>query len=323
MPNFSGVTYGNIRNPRILELRYATSGANFSHATESGVIGLRKPAKMSIKTKGVKDYAGRSLSNSYDVKVDAELLQTNLATTLNMYKLSKGLHQLRVKNANGEYYSFIDNAGTIGTPTGSALVGMSWEFSLSDTERSLKLSWETALFDTEYDWIAANASAAAAGGTGGTTGGLTALTYDRTKYIRPGIIDVLINGNSVGVFQKPKISIKSKVEGDRRDYRNRPIPQSVECKSEVTMLQSAAAEIRAAIQAGNNDYTIAFKTANDETIQFVTGANSLNFEQMAGDAENNVKLTFEGEIPYNITEGTPNSIDIGVGSSTTWTLNLV
>jgi len=320
---FQGINDSNIRSQRFLSINYATAGFAFNHATEAGLIGLRKPAKLSIKSKGTKDYAGRSITDSYEVKVDADLLQTTFPYWLNIYKLSKAYHQLQLKNANGEYYPFVNNGGTIGTPTGSALVGLGWEFNLSDTERSLKLNWETMLFDTEYTWMMNNVGSGSTGGSSGTTGGLTAMAYDRSKYIRPGIIDILINGVSIGRFQKPKISIKSKVEGDRKDYRNRPIPQSVECKSEVTLLQSAAADIKGAIEAGNADYTIAFKTANDETIQFVTGANSINFEHMAGDTENHVKLTIEGSVPYNLSEATPNAIDIGVTASTTASFNLL
>jgi hypothetical protein len=313
-----GVVYGNYQIPRYAQITYATAGFGFNHATEAGSVGLRKTGKLTKKAIGPKDVAGRTITDKIDVQIEAEMLQTRIADLKNMYLLSKGYHQLLLQTNSGMYYAFTDNTGTFASPTGSALVGLNWDFEVTDKDRSLKCTWNTQMANTEWDWILTNSGSAATGSSGGTSGGLTAHAYARANYDRSGINSVTINGVDIGFFKDPKISLKSK-EVDK-DTRNRQLPCLIDVACEVTMLQTKANDLLAVSTDEQQEYTVIFNTWNDEIFKFTTGAVSITGETEISDEHTMTKLVFEGLIPYS---DDTSAVDLGTTDAATAEFKLI
>jgi hypothetical protein len=316
---FQGRVGTNIRTAKIPEIKYARDGFLFAHATEAGEVGLREEGVMTYKTNMVKDSAGRSIIDSYDYEITAKGLSTAFAALRNAYLLSKAPHQLRVKNGNGEYYNFVGNGGTFGTPTGSSLVGLSFKFRIDDKSRTLEYKWSCRVANTEHEWIYGNITAQT-GNTGGSAYPLAAAaSAARSQYRRSNISQITVNAVNVGIFKDPVIEIESTGQPDNRQAI---VGDKIKVKVEWTMRQAAAADILGAASANDNDWTTSFTTFNDETITFATGAILIVSEFQGSDKEFYVKCVGEAEIPYNAVEATPNSIDIGVTTPTTLTISL-
>lgn len=317
---FQGRAGTNIRSAKVTEIKYARDGFLFAHATEAGEVGLREEGVIKYKTNNVKDSAGRLIIDSYDYEITAKGLSTSFAALRNAYLLSKAPHQLRVKNNNSEYYNFIQNDGTFGTPTGSGLVGLTWKFRIDDKSRTLEYKWTCRVANTEHEWVYTNAAAASTGTTGGSAYPLTAAaSAARSQYRRSNIKDITVNAVNVGIFKDPVVEIEATGQPDNRQAI---VGDKIKVKVEFTMRQASRLDILGAASSNDNDWNITLTTFNDETITFATGAMLLVSEFQGSDKEYYVKVMGEAEIPYNASETAPNSIDIGVTTATTLTVSL-
>lgn len=312
---FQGTVYTNVQNYRIAELLYATDGFAFNHATEAGTIGLRKNTKLTRKVSGPVDAAGRPIVDRVECTIEGEGLQTGLLNLKNARTLSSAFHQLRVKDDSGKYFNFVSFAGTFGTPTGSQLVGLNFEFMLSTSERTLKYTWETAMANTQWDWILTNSTGAQTGGTGGTSGGLTASAYSRANYKRSNIKSVTCDGVNIGVFKDFKLTLKS--DATNRDNWNRPINRQMTAEMEVVMLQTSKDDLLGvSTTAEQLDKAWVVTTAEDEVITFDTGALGVYGESEAGDENAFTKLSLKGNFPYS-------TAAVNIASATAATFSLV
>jgi hypothetical protein len=220
---------------------------------------------------------------------------------------------------NGLYVNFVDNTATFASPNGSALLGLTAEFSITDKDRSIKGTWETYLADTEFAWIWANSDEAHAGGSSGTSLGLTAGDYDRSHYVRSGFKGVTIAGVALasGVFSDPKLTLK--LVGTQQDDLNRSLTCFMDVDGEFSFLQTALADLQAGLTSSQTSQTIVFNTRNDETIT-CTGSVSFSGSPYFGDDKTYQKATFKGRIPFNIDDESPDAIDIQAAAMT---LNLI
>lgn len=314
---FSGIAYANIRNTRLTEIRYAASGLPFNHSTDSGAIFLREPGKIEVKAQSVTGWRKGDYPNAYDVTISVPYLQTSIPEMKVIYRLSKALHQLRVKNQNGEYYNFIANTETQAAVNGSKLLGLKFKFIIDKDKRNCELTWQGRLTKPELDWLWDNISAAQSGATGGTSGLVTSLSADRSKFQRGNFTKILIDGVEIGVFKDAKVEMESM---GIEDQWNRPINQKLMVNVEATMHQVAEADLRAALAAAEEHVAINLYCANDDIIQIDSGAVMITPEYELGDDLFQIKLVGKGEIPYNYNETTPTGIDWG--DATVGTLRL-
>lgn len=326
MGAYQGVNYRNYQVPRFAKITGATAGFAFNHATEAFSFGLRKPGKLTKRTIPVMDAAGRPITDKIACTLELDALQQRIADVLNMHKLVlSGPHQWLFQTAKGIYLAFVDNdtgGGTFGTPVGSALMGGNYEFVVTGTDRTLRYMGACSMANTEWDWMWTNSGSAASGGSSGTTAGLVAHPYARGNYIRSGINSVTINGVNVGVFNSPRVSIKTEGSSDGNDFRDRPIPAFGRGACSFRMLQGTANDILGNSTAEQNDYTIQFGTWNDEIIKFTTGAAGLYVSsQEVSDSAAFCEVSVEGLFP--LIPNDQSSMDIGVGTSTTLECKLV
>lgn len=309
-----GRNYNNVKDYRLSEIIYATDGFAFNHATEAGNIGLRTSGKLTRKPVGPTDAAKRPIVDQVEVNIEATGLQTGLLNLKNAVYLCSHYHQLRVKDSAGRYFNFVDFAGTFGTPTGSTLLGLDFEWVLGQSERTQKYMWKANMANTVWDYILTNSTAAASGGASGTSGGLTASAYARSAYKRSNIKDITIDGISIGVKKDFKLTLKSQAVNN--DEWNRPLSRAIMCEMEVIMLQTDKDDLLGvSTTAEQLDKAIVITTAEDETITFAAGALGVYGETESGDENAFTKLTFAGEFPI--------SSGINIASATAATFSLV
>ncbi len=326
MGAYQGVNYRNYQVPRFAKVTGATAGFAFNHATEAFSGGLRKPGRLVKRTIPVMDAAGRPVADKIGCTLSLPMLQTRLADVLNFHKLIlSGPHQWLFQTAKGIYLAFTDNdtgGGTFTTPVGSSLMGGNYEFVITGTERFLNYEGACEMANTEWDYMWTNSGSAAGGGSSGTTAGLTAHPYARGNYQRSGIASLSINGVAPGVFNNPRVSIKTESSEDGNDFRGRPVPAFGVAQCSFRMLQGAALDILGNSTAEQNDYTIQFGTWNDETIKFTTGAAGLYVSnQNVGDDSTMCEVTVQGKFPLIAND--TSSMDIGVGSASVLECKLV
>jgi hypothetical protein len=315
---FQGISGPNTRTARWTEVKYAGPGGAIGHATESGDIGLREDFTLAFKPNSTKSHDARNHIESYDVTATGKGLNTSMAALLNAYLLSKTVHQCRFKNANGEYYSFVDNGGTMATPTGSCKLGLTWKFRIDDKQRSLEYKWTGLLSDTEYEWIFTNVAVATTGSSAGSALGLTASAYAPDQHIRGNFRSITVNGVNVGLFKDPSFELEST---GQPDHLKRLVGDKIKVKVEFTMRQAKKEDALAGSSANSNDWDLVLTTWNDETIE-ITGP-LITSEFQGSDKEFYIKCLSEAEVPYNAVEATPNSIDIGVTDPATLTITVV
>jgi len=306
-PVFQGVNFTNRRIPRVSEIAFSTYGNPFSSATEGGKFGMREATELDIKPTSSATADGKKALQAYEVAFKAALLQTDIDSLRKVYLLSKYPHNLLITTKQGDHYGFYDNTGPILAPTGTRSVGMKWKFSLSQKDRKIECEWGTSIYRTELAKLFADLGTMIAGPSATNPLALnigTGLEYDIDKFIPAGITGVEINDALVGEISDAKIEAES--DGDK-NIIGQLFCYKVKLKFEVMMKQTSGAEGAAAVWAANKDNTIAFHTSNDEKI-ILTNCASTMPEFKAGDKENYIKISFEGEVSYNNDETAQESI---------------
>lgn len=292
----TGTVDGNIRVPKWTDIYASLDTFTYDHATEATAFGLREDGILTIKPHNRFDHNDRFIRNADDVEFKADLMQTGLGALETMIKLSRRKHQLFLASANGDYFNFTKNTGSATSPTGSALLGVKWKASIEKDTRKIEATWHGRLFKKETVWLYANM-----GTIGGSTGsgagsvGLSAQSYARLGFRESNFIDVLIGGTSVGNFGDAKIEWETK--SMFTDHRNREMCGFLACKAEVTMGQSASAELTDLLSHAELDSNIQFLTPAGETFNFNSGAMTTSPEFTHSDKEANIKVMMQGEVP--------------------------
>lgn len=320
---FQGEKGLNLRQARWQEIIFATKGLTFAHLTDGISKGLRESVTLDAKMKTKVDVAGRLLVDYFDLSIKGKFFEASIDRIKNFYLLSKDLHQLRLKNQKGEYVSLVDDTGTLSTPVGSSLVGTKFKVVIDTNSRHIESESICRLTLKQAEWLVDNFGVASAGGIGGVAVPLTPEGYDpmRTEYSPAGIYKILIDDVNIGLWKDPKLELN--FELGQTDDKGRPFPQFCEVKGEVTMMQVAALDLLATLEAAQVDVPIEFQTMAEDSIICNIGAASVTPDWAMGDKDMMTKLTIQGTIPYNQTEATPNGIDIGVTDPAILALNLV
>lgn len=315
---FQGIAPTHIMIPALAAsnaLKWATRGNLFASSTGEAVAGgLRRPGGLTIEPRTTKDAFEVEYLDKALVKIETDLMQTDVANLLNHYKLSKDNVQARVTTADGQIWNFVVDTGSPGAAAGSSLLSHGFEFTLTDKERTLKTTDQTLITNDQYTWLLANLGTASTGGTGGvSTTGLTAISTARSAYKVSGFdtAKVKIDGVSVGTVKDPKLTIKT--YSHTPDDMERPIYRMLEVSIEVTMLQTAATDLQGMLSTGMLlDKTLTMPTQNGEIFSFSAGAIALMGTPTIKDGDMSIKLAGTARFNYNPDETTPAFVDWGV-----------
>lgn len=290
-----GRVAGNVAPIRIDNLRLATPGFAFAHATESQSPGLRSGFITSVKMIGPTDAAGRNIADSYEAEIKVNFQQTTFDFVKNLFLLSTAPFQAQFQTSNGQWWNFTDNTAGQTTPNGSTLLGMNWNFMIGKEERRVEATLMGRMTQPEVDWLNDNLGSQSSGGSSGTSYGLSAHAYARNKYRRANFESVLIGGNSVGYFSDAKIELKGMGWETHRSALN---VNQVEVTGEVTCRQSSATELAETLIDAESDVAVVFNTLAGETITMSAGAVSISPDPIQiGDEESFIKLAFKGTVP--------------------------
>lgn len=315
---FQGEKGANIRGSRWSEIIFAPRGIAFAGAALKK--GLRDSLEVNIKPSTTPHVTGGLLVNNYDAIIKGRFYETTFDRLHAMYMLIRDFHQVRVMNMKGEYLSFVDDTSEdFDDPEGTELVGATMKFVVEPTARYIDYEGKTQMTHQQAVWLVDNFGAGHAGLTGGTNVFATgAETYDRDKYGVPNFHEIWIGDGGVddadqaaiGIFREGKLELSFEAMGGD-DHKGRPIPDICKIRGEALMRQVAGADILAGITSGQSDKVVQFKLMTGEQV-YLNLAASAHVEWTLGDKEMSGKLIVQGDAPFNINEGAPNSLDIGV-----------
>lgn len=315
---FQNLKYQNYTYPLGTSFTIANRGYAWDAVGDSIEVGMRKSGIVNRKGTYVTDHRQKKILDSVNLEADIDALQTSLGNLFNYMKLSKNPIQFR-SSTYGEYYVHMtENTGSFGTPNGSALAGLGFEFNIDDKDRSIKLKLMAKLHAKEWAWILANWNAPVADATGGTVSlALSANAYDRNQYQYSGIEVIKIGpaGGTlvdIGDFNTPKFNMKSTSKA--KDKRDRDKNRFCMVHGEFMMTQTAAADLLAVKDAELNDMEIEMHTWNDEVISIISAC-SVTHDVEFGDGKTGVKVSLDGEVPYNLIDGSPNTFDFSTPGS--------
>jgi hypothetical protein len=311
-----GSVYANHKPGRAYKVRFATPGFPFINAGtdyESINPGVRYSANVSFESAGPDVANGTSMLDGVVAMLNCESAQTTLVEVKNYYLQWQNPFQAQMQTVGGLWYNFTAEAGTLSTPTGTQLMGGTWEWTIDDERRRLALAAQTYLTSEEYELLLTQTSAAQLGGASGTALGLTDTSATDDNFRRAGFQDVTVNGVSIGVRSKGgnSITIRSAAQGS--DHKTRPLNRFVETEAQFSMLQTSANDLKASLTDRQQNYSIIASTMAGETFKWTTTAASVDFRVSIGDDGENQVLRIKSRHP--IISGV-NAIDWGVGTAT-------
>lgn len=316
LADFQGTVYTGIRSGHFRSIKLATPGFPFTNAGsshESNEIGWRDGAEVVVKTPEVTDATMRKASGlTHEVSGKIPLLQTDIATLRNYHLLSKTGCQMLGTLANGDALSFVLNTGDPGSANGSCLLGLKPKFSVDAKKRMIELDIDGVMSDEEVRWLAANLGTPATGGSGGVSLGLTAMSYNRSKQRASNFQKITVDGEEVGEFRDDcKLDL---TWGGQKVSPGRTLCQYVDLSAEIGMSQTLADDILAVFDTAEADRTVIFYLKGGDTVKI--NKPGCLYELHYDEKEPYVKMMLSGRWYANADEGTPNSIDIGVGTAT-------
>jgi hypothetical protein len=315
---FQGEAGQRLRNSRWSQIQLAPRGVAFG--ATAMVKGVRDSLTLEIKPGTTPHVIGGLISDNFDIVIKGRFLETTFARLHAMYMLIKDFHQVRLLNQNGEYWSFVDDpAIDFDAPEGTELVGATMKFTIEPKARYIDYEGKTQLTRQQMAYLVDNFGVAHIGSTGGATVSASGTEeYDRDEYAVPnfdriavgdgGALD--IDQSDIGIFRDGKLEMSFEGNGTD-DHKGRPIPTVCKIRGEALMLQTSGPDILAGVTAGQKDKVTQFFTMNGEEVRLNLSA-SVHTEGMFGDKEMNQKVIVQGDAPFNVNEGAPNSIDIGV-----------
>lgn len=296
---------------KLRRVRYTKKGLAWDHATDSGEWGLLYPGDLTITPQIYADYANRGTPPFFDVEIVLRTFQATIPVLHNCLLQSQEEFQLYAETVGGQFYNFIhDAAASIDPATGSRLVSLSHEFSITQSERYIDLIIRTIISEKQYKWLHDNLSAAATAGTAGTPWPLVANAYGRGNVTEGNVKDILVDSVSVGKFNNPVVKWTQQTLFDQFNQ-----PTGGQCLTHD--LSFNLLENTSAVKALWRGYMqvpqpVKVYTMEGEEIVYNSGVLSISAQEKAGDNKHGLLVNMQGDTVYNRDEAAPESIDLGV-----------
>jgi|SRR6476620_3995120 len=307
------------RIPKNSKIQLAIYGNLFASATSATTLGNRESTELTIKPfNPTTDFNKRSGVNMYLATLKAVLLQSDLSAFKSLMILAKAPHYMQIKTRNAEYIPFVESTATDPlTPNGTRPVGISsFKWTITQKERKMEVEWSTALLEPEVQYIYDNFLTENLGVTvvGAATDTINTLAYSASKRRPSGFTWVKMNGVKVGKIKELTLEISFEGEKDSWEQQSNDF---ITVMGKVRMLQTSKLNQLAALTHAPLDEAVAFMTTFGEEFQFAAGMVTMRPEEVKiGDKERYIELVFEGKIPMNTDETTPDSITIDTTAKT-------
>jgi len=299
---FAGIDYAQILIAQWKEIAFSRALHPFNDATEAGTAGLRAPAEVDFKELVVEEHQTRRLLNMVAFSSKIPLLESSLTRIKTFNQLCKEHHNLRFTNVEENLYlNMVNNAAAGGVAaTGSARVASDWRLTIGKSQRQLDLESNVNLFLGEMEWLLTNAGTAHSGGASGSPVPMDTMAYSRDHFEEYNIVDIKLNGNSVGVFGDPTIEIYS-VQQETKDNRDRGSKGWVAYKGTLMLLQDTIAQMQRAYTGATQDYTLQFYTDQGEEFKFTSGAADFIPAPKFHENDFHIPVSFQGRSPNTST----------------------
>lgn len=243
---------GYVNSPIFAEIDIAPEGHPFSDVTYSMIAGERKNVNLIIKPRKRTDWIKRGVVDMMDVEIDGEIYQVSLQELLNWLLMSKqGLSQWRFKLPDGTWANFVDNTGNnLSVPIGSTMLGTTFDYIISDKERSIKFKAMGGMYRSEYKWMNRNGATPQGGGSGGTALSGFAHTHYNTGAIgAPGIVSAVVGSDHfIKIADGSTMTLAFTPLGKKVQPRDQPILMMCEPKLSLEVLTSDLANTQDALE---------------------------------------------------------------------------
>lgn len=301
---FPGLDYSKVEAYRIVGHKYAPPGLGYGHA-EAGTFGAMEPGSLVLTPKIITDKWSRERTYGYQVVATLPSLQAGIPVIKNLL-LMKGTMGFYFLTAEGKYFAFDQLL--------SRNMGVGFVFEITDDKRELTVTATSYITKAEWTAIMGAAGSAPTDPTGGSTLGLTANSYDLTDVSEPYIDTITIGGVNVGPLQQPVFRMTQKA---RNDQYGRPVgKQAVTAELTARFMESDILTLTECNAIVDTDFTTIATTLNGDSVKFTSGAGSGTFAPHIEDLDRYIDAKIMGDMIYNTSEATPDSIDAGVGSAT-------
>ena len=260
-------------------IQYSAFGKAQNDAVYGGTFNIRKSADYSLKFQGHAEVTEKQLLDRYEADLKLELYCSKIKSLYDIYLLfAMGPINVYLETAKGEWINHVDN-GVFGNgkpnlpASGSWLLGGLLTFEASDKDRLIKCKLSGMGYRNEMTWMEANSASVNAGGSSGNAiTGLTTMGYDLTQYGVCGIVDVTVDGQTLGPLAEGcKFSIDFKEASNGKiQSRGWPIIADAITTATMPMFQIAIpTEVLQTEAWALADHTVNFVFADGLVISYV------------------------------------------------------
>ena len=307
-------------------IQYSAFGKAQNDAVYGGTFNIRKSADYSLKFSGHAEVTEKQLLDRYDANLALELYCSKIKSLYDIYLLfAMGPINVYLETAKGEWINHVDN-GVFGNgkpslpASGSWLLGGLLTFEASDKDRMIKAKLNGMGYRNEMVWMENNSAAVGAGGSSGNTiSGLTTMGYDLTQYGTCGIVDVTVDGQTLGPLAEGcKYSLDFK-EPSNGKIQSRGWPIMADAVTDATMPMFQVAiptEILQSEAWALADHTVNFVFADGLTISYVNSIiPTLNYVAKEGNMFVN-EIGFKSKIPIDRPAWGATNLNFNVAANT-------
>jgi hypothetical protein len=324
MPGLAGFNAANYDGPIFDVVKYSAYGKPFADAVYGGIANIRKSAHLSVKARTRQEVTHKDLLDMYDATLEIDFYADKIKSIYNWFLLlAMGPMNFAIELPSKTWYNFVDN-GVFGngrpnvSATGSWLLGGELTFNATDKDRTLKVKASGSGYRNEMQWLIANSAAAATGGSSGAAiTGLTTMSYDLAQYGVPGLVDVTVDGVSLGALDEGvKFNIDFKAP-NKIATRMWPVIAFAESNHEIPMLQvSIPNEILTSEGWALADHTINFIFGDGLVISYVNSLVPTINPEFTEEKMGINKIGFRNRVPIDRPAWGANNINFNVASNT-------
>lgn len=245
---------GYTRTPIFDDIELSAQNYSF-YDTYSMVIGERKDANITIKPRKRLDWRKRGRVDMMDAELDIIDYQVGLQQIYNYLLLfANGPVNARFRTGSDQKWAnFVENIGNnLGSPVGTGLLGGTFDYICSDTERSINSKLMGGMFlDNEYRYFTQQDGAGLSGGTGGSIiSGFVHTHYNVNDVGAPGILSIAVGtDNFINIADGSSFGLSFTPLAKKVEPWNRPQLAYCELKTSIIINNDDLANTQQALAA--------------------------------------------------------------------------
>lgn len=284
----------------VIKFEYCREGFEWDHATEGGDFGEHEPIRLEFGDSVIETGTKREFYNIAHVTAEIPLIENSVQRLKTVASLCLAPHNLRGYFADGRIFHFFKNSAAAGlTPTGTAMVGATFEYTIDRETQKILYKAETDVYREELVYAGTiMGTATATGQVSGSAIPMDAMAYNRDHHFGGGIRDIQIADVSLGIWGDPSFKIYS-MPHPKRDQRGRPVRQWIMFEGTMYGHADDATMYNASFTRAFKDEKFEIIMDDGRTVQCDANVLSIIPKYLAGDDEGWIEYRLRGRVPHN------------------------